>query len=136
LRVKDLDFETRILTVSRTVMELSRKFHPTGGGFLVKEYPKDKEYRRLKLSQQIVDKLKAHIEAERLGDGDLFFAYRDDGQPHARPRVEVDPAELVQQHLEISVWWRLGREVATAVIMWVCWNHTIGGGRAANCSRR
>ncbi|MCW2919911.1 MAG: putative Tyrosine recombinase xerD [Actinomycetia bacterium] len=94
LRVKDLDFETRILTVSRSVMELSRKFHPTGGRFLVKQYPKDKEYRRLKLSQQIVDKLMAHVEAERLGDGDLFFAYRDDGQPHARPRVEVDPNEL------------------------------------------
>ncbi|MDB4872855.1 MAG: putative Tyrosine recombinase xerD [Gemmatimonadales bacterium] len=94
LRVKDLDFETRILTVSRTVMELSRKYHPTGGRFLVKEYPKNKEYRRLKLSRQIVDKLKAHADTERLGDGDLFYAYRDDGQPHARPRVEVDPDEL------------------------------------------
>lgn len=42
---------------------------------------------------------------------------------------------VLQPHLEISVWSRLGRETATAVIVWVCWNQTIGGGRAAHCRR-
>ncbi len=54
LRVRDLDLATRMLTVSRKVIELNREFHPDGKRFLVRHYPKDKEYRRLKLSQQIV----------------------------------------------------------------------------------
>jgi integrase len=47
LRVKDLDPVTRILTISRTVVQVDPKFHPSGLRFLVKEYPKDKEYRCL-----------------------------------------------------------------------------------------
>ena len=44
LRVRDLDFATCILTVSRAVVELTQDDHPDGGRFLVKDYPKDKEY--------------------------------------------------------------------------------------------
>jgi len=61
LRVRGLDLLTAILTVSRAVIEVNPKFHPDGGRFLAKEYPKDKEYRRLKLSTQIVRKLRAHV---------------------------------------------------------------------------
>ena len=57
LRVRDIEFASRMLTVSRTVVELHPKFHPDGGRFLVKEYPKDREFRRLKLSAQITAKL-------------------------------------------------------------------------------
>ena len=49
LRVRDLDIATRMLTVSRKLTEVNREFHPDGGRFLVRLYPKDKEYRRLKL---------------------------------------------------------------------------------------
>lgn len=59
LRVHDLAFATRMLTVSRAVVEVDPRFHPDGGRFLVKDYPKDREYRRLKLSAQITAKLKA-----------------------------------------------------------------------------
>jgi integrase len=55
LRVKDLDLPTRMLTVSRKVTEVNREFRPDGRRFLVKPYPKDKEYRRLKLSQQVYE---------------------------------------------------------------------------------
>jgi integrase len=37
LRVKDIDFGTGMLTVSRTVIMLSRKNHPDGGRFRVKQ---------------------------------------------------------------------------------------------------
>src|SRR6266851_5683994 len=60
LRVSDMDLITRVLTISRTVVQVDPKFHPTGERFLVKEYPKDKEYRRLKLSPQLTAKLAAH----------------------------------------------------------------------------
>src|SRR6266480_6159545 len=42
LRPGDLDLASRMLTVSRKVIELNRKFHPDGKRFLVKRYPKDK----------------------------------------------------------------------------------------------
>ena len=63
LRVLDLDFETCILTVSRAVVELTQDEHPDGGRFLVKDYPKDKEYRRFKLSGRSPPRSMAHIAA-------------------------------------------------------------------------
>ncbi|MBE1530193.1 tyrosine-type recombinase/integrase [Actinomadura algeriensis] len=90
LRVKDLDFATGILTVSRAVVQLVPKYHPEGRRFLVNDYPKGKRYRRLKLSPQIVAKLKAHTEARNLAPDDLFFSRRP--QP---PKLElVDPESL------------------------------------------
>ena len=72
LRVRDLDFATRILTVSRAVVELSPQDHPEGARFLVK-YPKDNEYRRFKLSRQVVARISAHISEGHLEAGDLLF---------------------------------------------------------------
>jgi integrase len=86
VRVGDLDFATCILTVSRAVVELTAGELPDGGRFLVKDYPKDKEYRRFKLSQQIVTKIGAHVSARRLGDDDLLFTYQTPEQPRTRPR--------------------------------------------------
>jgi integrase len=92
LRVRDLDLASRMLTVSRKVIELNREFHPDSGRFLVKQYPKDKEYRRLKLSPQIAAKLKAHITARRLGPDGLLFARR--ATPPAPLRVVAEPGTL------------------------------------------
>lgn len=73
LRAGDLNLATGILTVSRTVVELDPKYHPTGGRFLVKPYPKNTKYRRFKLSRQVVAKLSAHICDRHLGSDDLLF---------------------------------------------------------------
>jgi integrase len=89
LRVKDLNFQTHILTVSRAVVDLNRKFHPHGERFLVKEYPKNKKHRQMKLSAQIVDKLQAHRDTRHLGRDDLLFAIRD--QENKKPVVRVIP---------------------------------------------
>lgn len=94
LRVKDLDFVSRILTVSRAVVEINPKFHPTGKRFWVKDYPKDKDYRRFKLSAQIVNKLKAHWDAEQLGQDDLLFAIRDQETKRSTLRVAPNPDAL------------------------------------------
>jgi integrase len=93
LRVRDLDPATRILTVSRAVVELSPEDHPTGGRFLVKDYPKDKEYRRFKLSSQICVKIAAHITAHGLGPGDLLFTYQapDRARVKSRPASDAPP---------------------------------------------
>jgi hypothetical protein len=57
--------------VSRKVIEVNPKFQPDGQRFAVKQYAKDKEYRRFKLSQQITAKIHAHVTANGLGDDDL-----------------------------------------------------------------
>ena len=89
LRVRDLDLNTRILTVSRAVVEVPAEEHPSGGRFLVKDYPKDKEYRRLKLSAQITAKTVAHIRARGLGPDDLLFSYQAPDRPATRRRLAV-----------------------------------------------
>jgi integrase len=85
LRPRDLEPATWILTVSRAVVEISPAEHPEGGRFLVKDYPKDKEYRRFKLSAQITAKLIDHAAAAGLGRDDLLFSYRPRARTAARP---------------------------------------------------
>ena len=98
LRVRDLDVATRMLTVSRAVVQVHPQFHPEGGRFLVKPYPKDKEYRRFKLSAQITAKLQAHVAGRGLGWDDLLFqmpvrggAADPGAAPHGRPRCATRP---------------------------------------------
>jgi integrase len=84
-----------MLTVSRTVVQVSPKFHPAGGRFLVKDYPKDREFRRFKLSAQIVAKLQAHVVEHDLGRNDLlFWAPEPDGPKVRKLRLVVDPETL------------------------------------------
>ncbi|WP_181449210.1 tyrosine-type recombinase/integrase [Nonomuraea aridisoli] len=94
LRVKDLAQRSRILTVSRAVVEVNPKFHPTGGRFIVKEYPKDREFRRFKLTAQIMAKLEAHIQEEGLGAHDLLFVWTQDSKAKPILRLAPNPAEL------------------------------------------
>lgn len=95
LRVKDFDFRTCILTVSRAVVEIMNpNLRADGNRFVVKEYPKDKEYRRFKLSVQIVEKLEAHKDSEHLGRDDLLFAIRDQENRKPTLRAVPDPDEL------------------------------------------
>jgi integrase len=92
LRVLDIEFATRMLTVSRAVVPLTPRFHPDGGRFLVKEYPKDGEYRRFKLSVQITSKLRAHIAERGLDRDDLIFQAQPLDEPRIRKlRLVTDP---------------------------------------------
>ena len=95
LRVRDIEFSSRMLTVSRAVVQVSPQFHPQGGRFLVKDYPKDREFRRFKLSAQIVAKLQAHVVEHGLGRDDLlFWAPEPDGPRVRKLRLVVDPETL------------------------------------------
>lgn len=94
LRPKDIDLRTRIVTVSRKVVEVNPKFHPDGGRFLVEEYPKDKQTRRFKISAQIIAKLTAYIKEQRLADGDLLFVYTPVTADNTDGRTAADPTNL------------------------------------------
>jgi integrase len=94
LRPRDLNPSTRILSVSRVQVELNPKFHPDGGEFLVRDYPKGKQHRRVKLSAHIVAKLTAHAQRHCLRPDDLFFAVARVGQAAPRLKVIPDPEQL------------------------------------------
>lgn len=124
LRPVDLDLASRMLTVSRKVIELNPEFHPDGKRFLVKQYPKDKEFRRLKLSPQITTKLKAQIQARQLGADDLLFARRM--APSAQLQVVVDPRTLGLTELN-----EIGRQYRHGTLS----AYTAGKCRCAHCRR-
>ncbi len=94
LRVHDMERATRLLTISRAVVEVNPKFHPDGGRFLVKDYPKDKKCRRFKLSAQIIAKLSAHIDESDLRRGDLLFSVQEDTSAPSTPLPFADPESL------------------------------------------
>ncbi len=85
LRPRDLDFATGVLTVSRVVVESAPRFHPESAGFLVKEYPKDREHRQLKLSDQIVAKIKAFVQANAINHERGLVANPPRAGKHAEP---------------------------------------------------
>ncbi len=72
LRAHDLDAGTRMLTVARAVTETTAA--TDGDRFAIKDYPKDKEYRRLNLSPALCATLAEHIN-DRLRPGDLLFPF-------------------------------------------------------------
>lgn len=92
LRPSDLDLHTRMLTVSRAVSELTIKTTGARLGllqgwvtsspdraadpFVVKDYPKDREYRRLKVSAAVCESLGEHIAERGLDRSDLLFPFR------------------------------------------------------------
>jgi integrase len=105
LRPRDLDIPNRLLTVSRAVVELTASHHPQGGRFIVKAYPKDREWRRLRLSGPIVTALEDHIRQRRLGPDDLLFAYtappdrsRQDATYEPSPTGLTQPNEHGRQY--------------------------------------
>jgi integrase len=89
LRPQDFDFRTGILTISRVVIEVSPKHHPTGGRFLVKDYPKDGEDRRFKVRREVLTRIEERIRQRGLGPDDLLFTFR---QPTG-PKQLVPPPE-------------------------------------------
>ena len=97
LRVRDFNAASRMLIVARAVVEINIRFRDTDAPrFVVKDYPKDKEYRRVKLSPEIATLLREHIQANGLGRDDLLFAMpAPEPQPVAADDTPpADPSEL------------------------------------------
>jgi len=83
LKPRHLDLATGRVTVTETIVEVSRRNSPTGQRMLTKPYPKDNEPRVLGLPGDLVDQLAAHITDRGLGPDDLLFPTRD-GTPISR----------------------------------------------------
>ena len=51
----DFDFEEGVLEVARSVVKVSREHHPQGKTFLIRDYTKNGQTRRLKLDRAVVE---------------------------------------------------------------------------------
>ncbi len=89
LRVADLHAASGIVTITRDVVELSPEFHPEGGRFLVKPYPKNKRARRFKLEPDLVLALLAHVTRYGLGPAELIFRFDTFQLPSAGRRLRA-----------------------------------------------
>jgi integrase len=96
LRVEDIDLSSGILTVSRSVVKLVAEFHPEGLQFYVKNYPKDGEWREVKLPPHLITKVAAYIKEHQLCSGDLLFEHQNPTEARRlkRPDVLHDPKTL------------------------------------------
>lgn len=124
LRLGDLDADARLLTVARTVVELRPRHHPSGGRFLVKDYPKDGEFRRVKLSGALVDRLCDFAAAQRLRAGELLFAAPQPPRP-------VPPPLPDGEDLGVTAPNSAGRTYRHGTLS----GYSMGGCRCAHCRR-
>lgn len=96
LRPKDVDLDSGVIIVCRVVVHLRSAARDDQARFVVKEYPKDKQWRRVTISASMAGKLRCHIEQEGLGPNDLLFQ-----QPtvvalptRSRAREDIEPSTL------------------------------------------
>jgi integrase len=73
LQPADFDFEAGILEVARSVVKVSRGHHPQGKTFLVRDYTKNGQTRRLKLDRAVVELVRGHVAEHGIGEKEVIF---------------------------------------------------------------
>jgi integrase len=73
LQPADFDFEAGILEVARSVVKVSRQNHPQGKTFLVRDYTKNGQTRRLKLDRATVELVRGHVAEYGIGETEVMF---------------------------------------------------------------
>ena len=73
LQPADFDFEAGILEVARSVVKVSRQHHPQGKTFLVRDYTKNGQTRRLKLDRAAVELVRRHVAEHGIGEMEAIF---------------------------------------------------------------
>ena len=73
LQPADFDFEAGILEVARSVVKVSRQHHPQGKTFLVRDYTKNGQTRRLKLDGAVVELMRGYLAEHGIGEREVMF---------------------------------------------------------------
>jgi len=73
LQPADFDFEAGILEVARSVVKVSREHHPQGKTFLVRDYTKNGQTRRLKLDGAVVELVREYVAGYGIGSTGVLF---------------------------------------------------------------
>ena len=69
----DFDFDAGVLNVARSVVKVSRAHHPQAKTFLVRDYTKNGQTRRLKLDRDVVHLVAAYISEQGIGPMSVIF---------------------------------------------------------------
>jgi integrase len=69
LQPADFDFGAGVLEVARSMVKVSRQHHPQGKTFLVRDYTKNSQTRRLKLDRAVVELVRGHVAEHGIGTG-------------------------------------------------------------------
>jgi integrase len=73
LQPADFDFEAGVLEVARSVVKVSRRHHPQGKTFLVRDYTKNGQTRRLKLDGAVVELVRGYVAEHGIGEREVMF---------------------------------------------------------------
>jgi integrase len=92
LRPRHVDFLRRLISVEEAVVEVSKRNSPTGERMVFKPYPKDREFRTLRISPELTERLAARAQHMKLSRDDLFFPSTIDRGPIPCPGTRSAPA--------------------------------------------
>jgi integrase len=73
---EDFDFDTDMLSVNKSTVEVTAEFHPEGHRFLTRSYTKNGGHRRFKIDAVVSEMVQEHIEKHGIGPGQLIFPVR------------------------------------------------------------
>jgi integrase len=73
LQPSDFAWDICVLEVARSVVKVSREHHPQGKTFLVRDYTKNGQTRRLKLDPDAVELVRAHVAEHGIGLSEVIF---------------------------------------------------------------
>ena len=96
LQPSDFEWDACILEVARSVVKVSREHHPQGKTFLVREYTKNGETRRIKLDRAVVELVRAHVVEHGIGPSDVMFPAEMVAPPRAvKPGLSAQEIEAL-----------------------------------------
>ena len=88
LRPIDIDFSRNVVAVRRVVLEVPRKISGADVGYVIRDYPKDNEYRDVAVGTELSRAIGEHMVAQSKRDDDLLFSTRT-GAPISRNTVRT-----------------------------------------------
>ncbi len=91
---EDFDFAADMLSVRRSTVEVTAKYHPTGDRFLTREYTKNGEHRRFKIDHAVSGMVREHIALHGIGPGHVIFPVRLFASTEAAGRDRLTQEEI------------------------------------------
>jgi integrase len=73
LRPGDFDFDACVVEVARSVVKVPREHHPQSKRFLVRDYTKNGQTRRLELDPDVIAVVRAHVGDYEIGAAEVIF---------------------------------------------------------------
>ena len=116
---EDFDFDTDMLSVNKSTVEVTAEFHPEGYRFLTRSYTKNGGHRRFKIDAVVSEMVQEHIEKHGIGPGQLIFPVRLFAKREAsgKPRLSKDELDVLGPHRSAA---QMGVATATGP-----WAHTL-----------